>query len=497
MKVEITKIINSNQDWELTEIYADEGFTGTESSNRKGYNKLLKAIEKKEIDILVIKDTSRLGRNMMNTMIFLKTMYENDVELYYYLDRKFHDWDDDTHFLVNAMFAEKQSKDLSKNIKRSHKIRQQSGKIATNGKTWGLKQIKKEARLEIIEDEAEVIRYIFRRYIEGAGFRQLNIELKNILSDEIKKRRNIESISTGALARIIMQPLYKGVMIFNKTTTDFKSKKKIYNPESEWIVSLNACPAIISEQVWDEANRIKKSKTITRTKEEKAKINGYFSGTYTLSGKVYCGQCGKIYWINTRYGTPMRKCWQCSTFKSSNRKACSGYNILEDDLLRNVKKVIFKYITQKDDVINMVINILTETLEEPEKNDAESSEIKRNLKKYEKRLRNYEEMRADGELSKERYLERSNDVNKLINSAKSQILEISSRNGLVLDKIERFNNIKNKIEKTFENADSIDDETIKEVLDKVILHGDKNNKKLEIVLSTGYSEMCVGTHSGL
>jgi len=269
----LKKFVESKEDWKLTEIYSDKGYTGTEVSKRKGYNRLLEDIKNKEFDIIVIKNDSRLNRNSYEGLRFLKLILEKEIDLFFYLENKFYDPDNDLDIKVKLLLAEQHSKDLSRNINDAQRKRQLKGRVITNNRMWGYGQ--EEGNLVIREDEAEILRKVFEMYARGKGFRTIEQELRLLIPEEIKRRRNVDTLPLTTLKRMIKNEKYKGTVIGNKRHKDFHTKKIKNNPPKDWIIVEDACPAIVSKDLWEKANEQLKAKQKQYDIDEKKKIAGY------------------------------------------------------------------------------------------------------------------------------------------------------------------------------------------------------------------------------
>lgn len=248
--------INKNG-WSIVDKYIDEGKSGTQTKQRDEYNRLYEDLKSNKFDIIVIKSQDRLMRNTKDWYLFVDELVSNNKKLFFYLDDKFYTPDDALITGIKAILAEEYSRELSKKINNAHRNRQKAGSsVILTSATWGYE--KKNKEVIINESEAEIVRLIYDLCIQGYGSRSISKELgkKGI------KSRTGQEFAEVTIRRIIRNPLFKGTVIMNKKSKDFNTKKTTINPECEWIYHENAVPAIVSYEIWNEANRIMDTRSI-------------------------------------------------------------------------------------------------------------------------------------------------------------------------------------------------------------------------------------------
>jgi len=274
----------------LVDQYIDEGKTGTTIAGRNEFIRMINDMANDKFDIILIKQIDRGWRNLGDWKIFENQLMKYNKKLFVRLRNEFYDIEDDSKYIsttMDNMFSEWYSRNLSKKSNNAQKTRMQSGRILTNGRLWGYDQ--KNADLIINEKEAEVVRYVFKSYIKGTGFRTIKIELENMGIRSL----NGTPFALTTLKRMIKNEKYKGVLICGKTHKNFYTKKiEKVSPEN-WVIHKDRIPKIVSEEIWDKANEILHKKRKTVAVEDNVKIAGYFKGFYPLSGKIFCSICNE------------------------------------------------------------------------------------------------------------------------------------------------------------------------------------------------------------
>lgn len=324
-------------------IYADRGITGTKL-RRDEFDRMLydAGLDRKHNDVdeceinrtrkplfnhIFVKNTSRFARNVMVVGI-LRVLRQNSVFVHF-LDKNITTEDDNWEFVFNLFmnFDQQESKDKSNKVKFGHYEGAKKGNIITNGKLYGYQYVQRTNSLEIIEDEAEIVRKIFSLYSGGLGIRRIISELE---SDGITTRDG-KSFARSTISNILENEKYCGDLVRNKYdsgTVFYKSYPKL-KPEKEWIIHENneKVPAIISKELFEKCVGIKKGKSVNH--------RGVYRGKSKFAGIIKCGKCGSSYIRNNDRG---RYFYNCSLKKAKGLQGCDNVNVNESLLEEKINK---------------------------------------------------------------------------------------------------------------------------------------------------------------
>jgi len=468
---EAEEFIATQSDWTLVDKYVDEGITGTVIEKRDEFKRLIADLCTDKFEIIVVKSEERIGRNAYQVGMFLNPLIANNKKLYYYLDRKFFDPEEELLNMVKYGMAAQFSRDLSKKINGSQKKRMQNGRVITNGRMWGYDQ--KDGQLFINEKETEVVRYVFNEYASGIGFRKIKTKLdeKNITT------QNGTLFSMSTLKRMIRNEKYKGVLIMGKRHKDFNTKKFHDVPESEWVIHYDKIPAIVSEELWDRANKELEKKRKSIGTDEKSKIAGYFSGTYVYSSIIKCGKCGRPYYHSTYTGkdkVTKTRAWECRGYREYGKKSengCDNVRIYDYEMDGIIKQIIFEFWQNKDQNIKNVMDVLEEVLLD---NQYQGSIDKLNQDKI-KLERNKDkliELYSDELISKSEFKKRNEGYTSLLEKVQEEIKELEDKNKSVISKKERLAKTQSILQTKLKDKNEITDDIIKDFLKEVIVYPD-------------------------
>lgn len=408
---------------QLVDQYIDEGKTGTTKETRKEYLRLLSDMGNNRFDVIVTKSLDRMNRNILDFYLFLDQVIKNDIKLYFYLDRNFYKTDDKIVIGIKAILAEEYSRELSKKLCNAHAKRQEKGSvIMLSSLTYGYKkEVRPDGSKEVVvvEEEAEMIRLIFKYSREGYGSRAIG----KFLYERGYRNRNGNEIMESTIRRIIRNPLVMGTMIMNKVNYDFNAKQIIYTDTSKWIRKENAVPAIISEEDWNMANRMVDSRSRGMGHAREGERLGVNKGKFNFSGKIICGICGKPYYKTHRKTKADHVInWQCSTyrnfgrlnaekFKSNSTKksvdigvGCDNIAVQEEELIDILQMTAVQEFTElgdKQTLIHDTLAVLKQIIHERESDSLISMQ-----KKSEKVMGRKETLLLkflDGKISDENY----------------------------------------------------------------------------------------------
>lgn len=427
--------------WQLVGEYV-ELRSGTTIKGRDEYQRLYRDMAEKKFDIIVIKSQDRLMRNVKDWYLFLDRMVNQGKRLYLYIEKKFYTSEDSLITGIKAILAEDYSKELSKKINNAHRHRQAEGaNVILTGNAYGFQRTV-DRKIEIIEEEAEVKRAMYRLCAQGYGCRVI----ANLLYEKGYRNRQGKRISETMIRRIIRNPINKGVAVFRRTHYDFEMKQTIQQPPDQWIVHENMVPKTVSEELWNKANA-----EMDRRREQRDRAGKYQKGSnpgkYNLSGKLKCGYCEETYYRRARYNSSGQKIieWNCSRYvyegrvnvEKTKRKnlqtqeeppGCNNIHLNEEKLNAVLEEVCKEYcdMGNDSDVIDSVMEVLCKVLTSASTETSEK-ELKEKQGNLEKRKNLLMEKLLDGVISDEDFKKMRKDIEEKIGQIQEKIKESESR----------------------------------------------------------------------
>ena len=186
-----TQLIQKNSEWELAGIFADDGISGTSTKKREEFNRMIEECMAGNIDMIITKSISRFARNTLDCLRYIRELKEKNIPVFFEKENiNTMDSKGEVLLTIMASLAQQESQSLSENVKLGLQYRYQEGKVQINH-NWFLGYTKdEEGNLVIEPEEAEVVKRIFREYLEGKSLIQIarGLEADGILTGAKKPK---------------------------------------------------------------------------------------------------------------------------------------------------------------------------------------------------------------------------------------------------------------------------------------------------------------------
>ncbi len=352
--------IERNPDWELYEVFADEGISGTNTKKRKEFNRMIACAKNGDFDLIVTKEISRFARNTLDSIFYTRDLKKHGVGVIFMNDNiNTLDGDAELRLAIMSSIAQEESRKTSERVKWGQKRQMEQGVVF--GRSM-LGYDVKDGKMYINEDGAKVVRLIFHKFVnEGKGTHVIARELR----EEGIKPMRVKEWQNTVILRVIRNEKYCGDLVQKKTyTPDFLShEKKVNLGQEEFVIIKDHHEPIISRELFDKANRILDEKSLSQ--EGKAK----HSNRYPFSGKIKCGCCGRSYVARykTRKDGSRYKAWRCleaarhgnpHVDKAGNQVGCRGLSIRSEDATHIMYLVTNSLKYNKEKITNNLLAII-------------------------------------------------------------------------------------------------------------------------------------------
>lgn len=421
------EFIEKQENWQLVKIYSDDGISGTSTHKRDGFNSMIDDVMSGKIDFIITKEVSRFARNTVDTLQVTRDLKEIGVGVYFMIDSiNTLDKDGELRLTLMASLAQEESRKTSERVKWGQKRQMEKG-VVFGRSLLGYKVV--EGKLYLVEEEAEIVRKIFHKYlVEGKGTHIIARELKEegikpYDPDGRAKYKN--DWSNTQILRVLRNEKYVGDLVQKKTwTKDYLDHKKRYNRgEEEMIRIKDHHPeiAIISREMWDATQAELQRRTTTA--EQKSK----HSNRYWASGKIFCGVCGERF-VNkikkTSVGTS--RAWNCMNHikpHAFREVECSMSEWASDRSMKNIVLYILNMLVENRDELKAEIikEISQLNLEEKTKS---ADDIQNKIDRLEYKKDNLLDMRLSDEISKSDFKTKNDKLNTEISKLKAELEEI-------------------------------------------------------------------------
>ena len=327
--------------------------------DRDGIEKICEAVEQNQIDAVIVKDLSRLGRHRTQTAVFIDYLKKHDVRVISVTENiDTSNENDDLVIGMKQIINDMYAKDASRKIRSTYRQKQKEGIVLIP--PFGYFKDKNTRQVVIVEEAADTVRLIFKLYLDGYGFKQIAKKLnadgvhtpayyqqtllgKNVPHTWPQISKQQLWIST-TIKRILENEFYAGTLICHKTRTDKINKTFRFIPPEEQYRHENAVPAIIDRETWQQAQFLLQKRVKDRVRAAPGqKIHRY-------TGIIECADCHSVCTARTRK-LPQggrRVEYICNTYHRYGKEYCTTHLIREevlDDLvykeLLRVKKMAY------------------------------------------------------------------------------------------------------------------------------------------------------------
>ncbi len=354
--------IGRNSEWELAGIYTDDGISGTNTKKREGFNEMIDDCMAGKIDMVITKSISRFARNTIDCLKYVRQLKEKNIAIIFEKENiNTLEASGELLLTIMASLAQQESASLSQNVKLGLQFRYQEGKVQVNHEHFLGYTKDEDGNLIIDEDEAKIVRRIFREYLEGASFRDIAEGLER---DKIKTGGKRYKWHLSTVKGILRNEKYMGDALLQKTiTTDFIEKIRIKNDGTvpQYYVK-DSQEAIIPRDVYMQVQEEMVRRT-NMTSGIEGKKKRVYSSKYALSSICTCTKCGDVYrriaWNNRGKHSIV---WRCCTRVENGPTVCDAPTVTEEELQQATIKAINQIVQCPESMMQVLKGNIEEAL---------------------------------------------------------------------------------------------------------------------------------------
>ena len=342
-----TQYIREHEGWEFAGMFTDEGITGTSIRHRDGFNAMIAAAMEGRIDLIITKSISRFARNTVDTLTTVRKLKERGVEVYFEKENIF-TLDSKGELLITIMssLAQEESRSISENVTWGMRRRFAEGMVYVPYERFLGYRKGQDGQFEIIPEEAEVVRYIYRLFMEGKSLCWI---ARHLTEHGIPTPTGRAKWGDNTVRNILRNEKYKGEALLQKRfRTDFLTKKnKVNEGEVPQYYVENSHPAIVSPALFDAAQE-----------EFKQRASQGFNPTnvHCFSGKLFCAKCGGLYGSKKYMG---RRGWRCNN-QHSGKTDCRMPTLRDEDIEAAFVEAFNRAIDHKDKIMDICLEVMAQ-----------------------------------------------------------------------------------------------------------------------------------------
>lgn len=413
-------------------VFIDDAVSRAEFKKRRGLPALLLAVEAGLVDVVVMRDETRLGGDMIRTGLVIQQVIEAGASLrYYFTDEVVHLDGATDRFLVAArnFAAELEREKISQRTHEHHMVKARRG-LVVGGRCFGYDNVEakddqgRRVRVEYVinESQAEVIREVFRRYANGEGLRGIakSLNERGVPSPSAGKR-GTGSWSGGAIYEILHRERYRGVIVWNRYEKTYRggTKVRIERPEAEWLRMEAPHLRIVEDDVWDNVQ----ARFHGRSEEARRRRRPGRPPRYLLTSLARCSVCGgPIGVANGRQGKAPIKVYGCTYHRERGSTVCAN------SLRRPMEAVdevvvawIRRHVLTEDVVVAVLREVRLRLRERAREGESELPQLAAEVRKREQEIKRLVDILASADTQPEAVLERISERENEVRSLKTRL----------------------------------------------------------------------------
>lgn len=362
-----TEKINQNPEWQMAGIFADEGISGTQAKKRPEFLKMIRLCRQRKIDIILMKSLSRFARNTVDSLGYIRELRALGIAVISEKEN-INTLTAESEMLITIMscFAQAESESISKNVSWGVRQSFKNGNVPMQyARLLGYRK-GHDGNAEIIPEEAEVVKEIYRCYLDGMS---MNLIADRLNEKGLTTKGGSSPYRKTVVQRILTNEKYTGDALLQKTyVTDCITKKtRKNNGELPMYLVKNHHEPIISRSDFNRVQEEMARRSAKRTIADKLTKTGQgkYSAKYALSELLICGECGEHYRRVTWTAKGFKEIkWRCVSRIQYGKKKChSSPTVDEQALHRAIVSAVNEFCTVKDDVAKTLHESIIEVLD--------------------------------------------------------------------------------------------------------------------------------------
>lgn len=412
------QFIRQNKNWSFHGGYVDDGISGIHAEKREEFQRMMTDAKAGKFDFIITKEISRFARNTLDSIQYTRELLSCGVCVWFQNDN-INTIDDDSEFRLTIMagVAQDEVRKLSSRVRFGHAQAIKKGVVLGNSLFYGYD--KKDGKLIINEEEAEMIRLIFEKYATGTWSTP---KIEKLIYEKGYRNYKGGKIDRGVIKNIIRNPKYKGYYAGGKVKiVDMFTKKQEFLPESEWNLFKDngeRVPAIVDEELWERANAIyKKRGDEIRSRRSSFKTQNLFTGI------LLCEKDGSPYWMKQHYTRGKEDVkWVCSHKIKNGAASCTSFGISERELLNIIAEVVNSSDIDIVSCVRKYIELFKKTVNSHVCSKETEEELKGKIAAVKKKMEKLLDYNLNGVLSDEEFIQKNRECKEELKLLEQNVL---------------------------------------------------------------------------
>ena len=462
-----TKYIAEKQEWELVDIFADEGLSGMKADNRPEFQRMIRMCELHQIDLILTKSVSRFARNVKETLNYTRKLKLLGIGVQFEEDG-INTLAMADEMLLNtfAAIAQEESKSISQNQRLSIVKRMELGEYIASKAPYGYRLINK--KLEVFKPEAKVVRWIFQAYLNGLSIKTI---ADTLTEKGVPTRSGQERWKANTITYVLTNEKYIGDSLFQKyygeMTVPFK-KHRNYGEMDQYYAKDTHEP-IVEKSIFYAVQSFLKNRQAT-FKQEKNKDR------YPLTSRIQCSECGSFYHRKVRSGVIK---WVCAKH-AADTNACNSSYYSEERIYDGIITMINKLRFCEEDILGQTIQKLEFAAAAYKRNNRAASQLSQSIAELNAKLLALERLRTKGYLAADIYHTQAREIRQQLGKLKTE--RCSSFESRITTMLEDVRKLKSLIDELEQPLEVFDEKLFHEIVTDICIN---NRDEMTVTLLGG------------
>lgn len=433
-------ILAARPEWTLCAQYIDEGITGTSAEKRPQFMKMIRDARAQKFNMIITREVSRFARNTVDTLQYTRLLKDLGVEVFFINDNiKTFDGDGELRLTIMATLAQDESRKTSMRVKAGQQTSMNNGVFYGNGNILGYDRVGRE--MVINPEQAKTVRMIYDMYLSGMGVTAIQYELEKAgrLTATGKEKWFASYIS-----HMLKNSFYCGIITYHKEyTPDYLKQKKIVNYGDVELTQVKGTHTpIVTEEEFYQVQEIMAQKTHQPAGKRKGTGRVGLKPHGTVWGRLMICKCGKKF--NQRFdkrsdrdGAVAYQCYTSVNIGSKNERikrglslkhTCDSPYVSSWKLELMASKIFKEYIQDADKIANFAMEMIKAHISDQEDVPDNSTVIEKKAAEVERlnqKRKNLIEMRAEGDIDREYFREKKQEIEKRIAKLSAEIQRLT------------------------------------------------------------------------
>lgn len=401
-----TELINRNPDWEMVEVFADEGISGTSAETRPEFLRMIQMCELRKIDLIVTKSVSRFARNVKESLEYVRELKLLGIGVQFEKEG-INSLALGDEMLLNTFsaIAQEESQAISQNLRLSAEKRMASGEYISSNVPYGFRLVEKKT--VIYEPEAQVVRFIFDAYLNGCSATEI---ARDLSTRGIPTRKGKSIWIPSRITYILSNERYIGDSLFqkfyNEPTVPFKKRKNRGQKDQFYASGTH-------EAIVDCATFTKVQDLLSKRTEKYSSIDS--QNVYPLTSRIQCSECGSFYHRKIR-GSTIK--WVCARH-NADASACKSNYISEDRIFDGFIAIVNKLRFGNVDILGQILARLDTAITTYKQSNAVAGRCSTSIAELNAKLLMLEELRSKGYLAEDVFQTQARTIRNELNDLKA------------------------------------------------------------------------------